>query len=132
MLRKVIILSSMFIVLTIGASAVSAQEWVNLGAKEVKDRSEQDTWHVGTGKGEFRRIKLTVQHRAVRFYRLEVKFENGEKQNIELRDIIRGGGETRAIELVGRDRRIDKVDVWYEAQTVRRGARSQVTLFGIR
>lgn len=132
MLRKVIILSSMFFVLTIGASAVSAQEWVNLGAKEVKDRSEQDTWHVGAGKGEFRRIKLTVQHRAVRFYRLEVKFENGEKQNIELRDIIRGGGETRAIELVGRDRRIDKVDVWYEAQTVRRGARSQVTLFGIR
>lgn len=132
MLRKVIILSSMFFVLTIGASAVSAQEWVNLGSKEVKDRSEQDTWHVGGGKGEFRRIKLTVQQRAVRFYRLEVKFENGEKQNIELRDVIRGGGETRSINLEGKDRRIDKVDVWYEAQTVRRGARSQVTLFGIR
>lgn len=132
MLKKVIVLSSLFFVLAIGASAVSAQEWVNLGAKEVKDRSEQDTWHVGGGKGEFRRIKLTVQHRAVRFYKLEVKFENGEKQNIELRDVIRGGGETRLIELVGKDRRIDKVDVWYEAQTVRRGVRSQVTLFGIR
>ena len=132
MLRKLLVLSSILFVIGIGASTTSAQEWVNLGSKEVKDRSEQDTWHVGSGKGEFRRIKLTVQQRAVRFYRLEVKFENGEKQNIELRDIIRGGGETRSIDLVGKDRRIDKVDVWYEAQTVRRGARSQVTLFGIR
>lgn len=132
MLKKSIVMTAVLFVLFVGAATVSAQEWVNLGAKEVKDKSEQDTWHVGAGKGEFRRIKLTVQQRAVRFYRLEVKFENGEKQNVELRDIIRGGGETRAIELVGKDRRIDKVDVWYEAQTVRRGARSQVTLFGIR
>ena len=132
MLKGVVILTSVFFVLSLGASSVSAQEWVNLGAKEVKDRSEQDTWHVGAGKGEFRRIKLTVQQRPVRFYRLEVKFENGEKQNIELRNVIRAGGETRLIDLVGKDRRIDKVDIWYEAQTVRRGARSQVTLFGIR
>ncbi len=132
MLRRTIILSAVLLCLTFAAASASAQEWVNLGSKEVKDRSEQDTWHVGAGKGEFRRIKLTVQQRAVRFYRLEVKFENGEKQNIELRNVIRAGGETRLIDLVGKDRRIDKVDVWYEAQTVRRGVRSQVTLYGIK
>jgi hypothetical protein len=132
MLRKAIIFSAMLFCLAVAAGSASAQEWVNLGSKEVKDRSEQDTWHVGAGKGEFRRIKLTVQQRAVRFYRLEVKFENGEKQNIELRNVIRAGGETRLIDLVGKDRRIDKVDVWYEAQTVRRGVRSQVTLYGIK
>lgn len=132
MLKRIVILASILVVFSVGASVVSAQEWVNLGAKEVMDRSEQDTWHVGAGKGEFRRIKLTVQQRPVRFYRLEVKFENGEKQNIELRNVIKAGGETRLIDLVGKDRRIDKVDIWYEAQTARRGARSQVTLFGIR
>ena len=54
------------------------------------------------------------------------------EREIELRNLIAAGGETRAINLNGTDRRIDKVDVWYEAQTVRRGVRSSVTLYGIR
>jgi hypothetical protein len=132
MFKKLLIISSVLFVLTMGASAVSAQGWVDLGSKEVKDRSEQDTWHIGGGQGEFRKIKITVQRKAVRFYRLEVKFENGQVQNIELRNVIPAGGSTRVIDLVGTDRRIDKVDVWYEAQTFRRGVRSQVTLYGLK
>ena len=132
MFKKIFVISSLLFVFTIGASIASAQQWVDLGTKEVKDRAEQDTWHVGEGKGSFRSIKIKVNNKAVRFYRLSVKFENGQTQEIELRNVIPAGGETRAINLNGTDRRIDKVDVWYEAQTVRRGARSSVTLLGIR
>lgn len=132
MFKKIFVISSLLFVFTIGASIASAQQWVDLGTKEVKDRAEQDTWHVGEGKGSFRSIKIKVNHKAVRFYRLSVKFENGQTQEVELRNLIPAGGETRAINLNGTDRRIDKVDVWYEAQTVRRGARSSVTLYGIR
>ncbi|HRI05050.1 MAG TPA: hypothetical protein PLL77_15040 [Pyrinomonadaceae bacterium] len=132
MLKKLFIISSVLFALTISASAVSAQNWVNLGSRTVNDQADHDTWNVGAGRGEFRKIKLTVQHRAVRFIKLKVKFENGQTQDIELRDNIPAGGSTRIIDLVGTDRRIDKVDVWYEAQTVRRGARSQVTLHGMK
>lgn len=132
MLKKLFVISSVLFVFAIGASTFSAQGWINLGSKEVKDRSEQDTWHIGGGEGQFRKIKITVQRKAVRFYKLTVKFENGETQNIELRNVIPAGGSTRVIDLVGADRRIDKVDVWYEAQTPRRGVRSQVTLYGLR
>jgi hypothetical protein len=132
MFKKLFVISSILFVFAIGASAVSAQGWENLGSKEVKDRSEQDTWHIGGSKGQFRKIKITVQKKAVRFYRLEVKFENGQVQNIELRNVIPAGGSTRVIDLIGTDRRIDKVDVWYEAQTFRRGVRSQVTLYGLK
>jgi hypothetical protein len=132
MFKKLFVISSILFVFTIGASVASAQAWENFGSKEVKDRAEQDTWHIGGGKGQFRKIKITVQRKAVRFYRLEVKFENGQTQNIELRNVIGAGGSTRVIDLVGTDRRIDKVDVWYEAQTVRRGVRSQVTLYGLK
>jgi hypothetical protein len=131
MLKKLIVLSSLLFVLSAGAAAASAQ-WIDLGNKEVKDRSEQDTWHVGKSMGEFRRIKLFVGDRAVRFYRLRVTFENGQTQEVEIRNLIPAGGETRAIDLKGRGRFIDKVDVWYEAYTVGRGVRSHVTLFGIR
>lgn len=118
--------------LGVGAASVSAQEWVKLGDREVKDRSEQDTWHVGKDQGEFRRIKITVHDKAVRFYRMLVTFENGTTQDVSIRKVIPAGGESRAIDLTGNNRYIDKVDVWYEAQTFKRGVRSHVTLWGIR
>lgn len=130
MLRKIVILSSVLFVFVLSASTANAQGWTSFGTKEVKDRSEQDTWHIGAGKGEFRRIKIAVHNRAVRFYRLRVTFKNGGTQEIELRNLIPAGGESRAIDLTGNDRFIDKVDVWYEAYTPRRGVRSAVTLYG--
>lgn len=130
MLRKLGLVLSVMVLFGIGAATASAQ-WVSLGSKEVKDRSEQDTWDV-SDRGQFSRIKLVVQHRPVRFYRLKVTFENGQSQELAIRNLIRAGGETRAIDLVGNDRRIDKVEIWYEAHTPRRGVRSQVTLYGHR
>jgi hypothetical protein len=130
MIKRLVLMAFVAFLFTVGATAVSAQKWENLGSKEVKDRSEQDTWHLGAGKGEFRRLKIAVQYRPVRFYKLEVTYGNGQKQEFEVRNLIRAGGETRALDLDGRDRYISKVDVWYEAATVRRGARSQVTLWG--
>ncbi len=132
MLKRSIILASVLFVLSIGVFTASAQEWVNLGTKEVKDRSEQDTWHLGAGKGEFRSLKISVQYRAVRFYKLEVTYVSGEKQEFSIRSLIPAGGSTRNLDLNGKDRYINKVDVWYEAATVRRGVRSQVTLHGLK
>ncbi|CAN5359405.1 hypothetical protein BH10ACI2_BH10ACI2_22500 [soil metagenome] len=132
MFKRIILTTLAAFVMAAGASAVSAQSWVDLGTKEVMDRAEQDTWHIGKGKGEFRKIKLAVIDRAVRFYRLEVKYENGRIEKLEIRNLIPAGGETRAIDLTGNERFIDKVDVWYEASTVRRGRRSHVTLYGMK
>ena len=131
MLSKFFILSSVLFILSAGAMTASAQRWENLGSKEVKDRGEQDTWHLG-GEGQFRRLKITVQHRAVRFYKLLVTYGNGEKQEFEIRNLIKAGGSTRNLDLDGRDRYVKKVDVWYEASTPRRGIRSQVTLYGLK
>jgi hypothetical protein len=130
MFKKLIVLSSVLFILTAGAATASAQ-WDNLGSKEVKDRNEQDTWHL-SGKGQYRRLKITVQHRAVNFHRLRVTYGNGEQDEIPIAALIRAGGETRAIDLEGKDRHIRKVDVWYDAHTARRGRRSQVTLYGMK
>lgn len=132
MFRKLSLLAIAVFVLALGTISVSAQDWVDLGSKEVKDRTEQDTWHLGASKGEFRALSISVQHRPVRFYKLQVTYGNGEKQEFEIRSVIRAGGRTRALNLDGKDRYINKVDVWYEAQTVGRGRRSQVTLHGLK
>ncbi len=132
MFKRSLIIFAALLVLCAGVATVAGQKWEDLGSKEVKDRSEQDTWHIGSGKGQFRRLKITVQQRAVRFYKLEATFSNGQKQSFEIRNLIRAGGETRALDLEGNDRSINKVDIWYEAATVRRGRRSEVTLYGLK
>ena len=132
MLKRFIVLSSVLFVFAAGAAAVSAQAWEDLGSKEVKDRSEQDTWHIGNERGLWRRLKITVSKRQVKFYRVRVTFSNGETQEVAVRSLIPAGGETRALDLKGTDRHINKVDIWYEAYTAGRGVRSVVTLFGLR
>jgi len=131
MLKRLMVMSSLMFVLAAGAVTASAQ-WENLGSKEVKDRSEQDTWHLGPQKGQFSKLKIAVADRAVRFYRLRVTYGNGKSQEVQIRNLIPAGGESRAIDLDGKDRYISKVDVWYEAYTARRGRRSHVSLWGFK
>lgn len=121
---------ALFLLLAVGATDASAQ-WENLGSKEVTDRAEQDTFHLA-GDGQFRKLRFSVSRRPVRFYKMVVTYGNGEKDEIELRALIRAGGQSRIIDLSGKDRFIRKVDFWYEAASIGRGRRSTVTLFGMK
>jgi len=132
MLKRVIVLSSVLLLLMAGASSVAAQKWIDLGTREVKDKSEQDTWHLGPDKGTFRAVRILVQKHPVKFYRLRVTYANGQQQEFQLANRIKAGGQTRVLDLSGAERVIDKVDVWYEAYTAGDGVRSQVTLMGRR
>ena len=112
----------------ISAGDASAQ-WEDLGSKEVTDRAESDVFHLAT-EGQFRALRFRVTRAPVRFYRMEVTYGNGEKDNIELRSLIRAGGSSRVIDLEGRNRFLRSVKFWYEAASVGRGRRATVTLFG--
>lgn len=106
-------------------------DWVLLGQRAVTDRADHDVIVVSATRGDFTRIKLTVQRAAVDFHRVVVHFGNGGKQEVELRNTIPAGGESRAIDLTGDDRVIRSVEFWYDAKTFR-GRRAVVRLFGLR
>lgn len=132
MLRKFTMFAMLAFVLVGGAVAASAQGWTDLGTREVLDRADKDSWQVGKDKGEFKGIKFKVRDRQVRFYSVEVKYENGRTENFEVRNLINAGGQTRVLDLKGKERFIDEVVVRYEASTARRGKRSHVTLWGLK
>ena len=113
------------------ASAGTAREWVLLGARAVNDRADHDVIMVTAVRGDFKGVKLTVQRAAVDFHRVVVYYGNGTKQELELRNTIPAGGETRIIDLTGNERIINRVEFWYDAKTIR-GRRAVVRLFGLR
>jgi hypothetical protein len=110
------------------AAAPAFKGWILLGERTVSDRSDHDVISVTGDRGDFRQIKLTVQRAGVDFRRVVVHYGNGGDQTISMRGTIRAGGETRAIDLDGKDRVIRSVEFWYDANS--RGRRGVVRLYG--
>ena len=88
------------------------ERWEYLGQSNVDGRIDHDKIRVNA-RGTFRAIQLRVQGGEIEFQRVVVHFENGANSEVEVRDRIPAGGQTRAIDLPGDNRRIDSVEVWY-------------------
>lgn len=102
--------------------------WTMLGQRSVSDRADHDVITIN-GDRTYRQIKLTVQRASVDFRRVVVHFANGDDQTVEMKNTVRAGGETRAIDLEGNTRAVRSVEFWYDANT-RRGRQAVVRLFG--
>jgi hypothetical protein len=93
--------------------------WTQIGARDVRDRTERDTIVV-EGPRQFERIKLCVYRQPVHFLDVDVRFANGGHQDVSVRERINPGQCTRAIDLNGDDRNITTVSMVYEETSFRR------------
>ena len=89
-------------------------DWVELGCQQVslfgKDR---DSIRVGRREGRFRAIRLHVRGADVEMLDLKVIYANGDPDDLPVRHLIRQGERTRPLDLRGRERSIDRVDMAY-------------------
>lgn len=132
MVRRTIIAASILAaVLVIFGSEANAQGGTFLGARTVPDRSDHDTLNVGASRGQFRRLQFRVKVHGVDFHKVKVFYGNGGSEEIELRDRVPAGGQTRWVNLNGGRRTIDKIEFWYDAVTSP-GKRAQVNVWGAR
>lgn len=113
----------LFVALCLPALPAPAEKWVFLGQRHVNDKAERDTVEVTASEGTFEAIKLRVKRHAVRFYRVTVIYGAGTSDDLELRDVIPAGGESRVLDLRGGNRVIKRIEFAYEAKTLgRKGA----------
>ena len=91
-----------------------SDRWVELGCQRVslfgKDR---DSIRVGRREGRFKAIRLHVRGADVEMLDLKVIYANGEPDDIRVRHFIRQGERTRPLDLRGRERSIDRVEMVY-------------------
>lgn len=106
------------------------RHWEVLGTLTVSDAKDHDVLAVTSRQGTFRSVKVEVQGRAVQFRSMKIHFANGETQDVELRDVIPAGGESRVIDVEGvGDRVIRTIEFSYDAQSLG-GKRARVRVFG--
>lgn len=129
MRRTLLIAVVAFCVSCVPAGAQGGR-WTLLGTRTVTDRTDHDVVMVTGRRGTFDAVKFEVRGRTVDFHRVIVHFGNGADQTVEMRQTIRAGRESRAIDIDGRDRVIRSIEFWYDANSIGRGGRATVRVLG--
>jgi hypothetical protein len=112
------------------AAAGSYDNWRLIGTKQASYQGDHDTIQVKGSNDDFRKIKLKVSGADLNIKRLVVTYDNGEPDNIDVRENIRQGGETRALDLRGTGKRsIRRIDFWYDTQGLLKG-KAEVRVYG--
>jgi hypothetical protein len=103
--------------------------WEILGQANVDGRVDHDRIVVNN-PGSFRALQLGIRNGTIEFQRVVVHFENGEDQELQIRQRITAPGKTRVIDLPGNRRRIQSAEFWYSKADWR--SRPLVNLWGLR
>lgn len=121
----------LFLAALVSSVAAYAADWEMLGSRSVSDRTEVDSISL-SGEGNFTALKIKVEGHAVEFHDIKIHFANGGVQDVQIRQVIRAGGESRVIDVNGGDRFIKNVEFVYDAQTRRRhrNAGARIVLYG--
>lgn len=103
--------------------------WQELGCQKVGFLEGRDVVRVGRQEGAFRAIKLSVRGNKLRLERLRVTYANGQVEDLAVRTVIPEGAETRPLELSGRYRGIESIELRYLPQ-ISFGGRATVCVSG--
>lgn len=103
--------------------------WEYLGDAHVDGNQDHDSIKVGRAAGRYHAIQLRISGGAINFERVIVRYGNGEKEEIPIRAHIEDGGQTRVIDLPGRRRIIQSLDLWYSKEKWEK--RPKVSLYGL-
>jgi hypothetical protein len=98
------------------APATAQAAWEQLGCRKVGFLVDKDVIHVGRGEGRFRSIRLQVSGNKVHMMDLKVIYANGAPDDIPVREEIRDGGQTKALDLRGEHRAIKEIEMVYRSQ----------------
>src|SRR5262245_39351734 len=70
--------------------------WTYLGQANVDGRVDRDRISVGGRRGRFQRIQIRVERAPIEFHRVVVHYANGRSEEVNIRQRIPSGGQTRA------------------------------------
>ena len=103
--------------------------WEKLGERNVNFAVDRDEIFVTASEGRFTALKIKVRKGAINLHKMVVHFGDGSEQEVETRNNIAAGGESRVINLEGNRRVITKVVFWYDTKNFA-GRKAEVELWG--
>lgn len=108
-------------------AAAQHRDWTLLGKGDVDRRADRHVFNV-TDATPYDEIRICVARQAVRFHQIEIRFRDGESQNVQLNSILANDRCMGGINLPGEARGVSQVTVIYNAPGIRsRGVRMRLS-----
>jgi hypothetical protein len=105
--------------------------WHKIGEISASFKTQTESIVV-LGADEFTSLKLRVTDAPININRLTVSYESGEVEDIDVRNELQAGSETRVINLKNSDKDISKVTFTYNTQANYKGEKATVVLYGLK
>ena len=105
--------------------------WQHIGQTTASFKSQNESIEV-LGADEFTAIKLKVTDAPLHIERLQVFYESGDMEEINVRSEIGANNETKVIKLKHPDRDINKVAFTYKTASNAAGEKADVELYGLK
>ncbi len=105
--------------------------WHKIGERNVdlvKDRDEISV----IGADRFSSIKFMVTEASIDLNDLEVYYESGDKQNIQVRNPVMAGTESKVIDLNGGERSLKKIVFIYKTLPNQKSEKAHVEVWGLK
>lgn len=93
------------------------QGWMLLGAQRAQMfGADSDSFDVGRRFGNFKALRVTARDHAVRLYGMRITYGNGETEDVPFSGELAPGQSTPPLDLRGRDRFIDRIQMRYRTK----------------
>lgn len=99
----------------------NAGAWVDLGTATVTKATDHEGVAVKGNVQNFRKLKITVRNMPITISRIEITYDQGDIQHLDMPVTIAKNGESEMMDIEGSDRNIKRIDFWYNAQDFARG-----------
>jgi hypothetical protein len=111
--------------------ATNEPGWTHIGHLTASFKSQNESLAV-LGADEFTALKIKVTEGPVHIERLQVFYESGDMEEIEVREHFRSGTESRVINLRHSDRDIKKVAFTYHSDPNVKGEKADIDVYGLK
>ena len=106
--------------------------WHLLGSVSAGHSGDHDAIHVNGTHDYYRKLKFKVTNSPLNMHRMVVTYDDkAAPENIDVRNEIPKGGESRVIDLRGGKRKLRSVEFWFDTKGILNG-KAEVTLFGMK
>jgi len=105
--------------------------WKKIGETSASFKKQNESIAV-LGADEFTALKLRVKDAPLNIERLQVFYESGDMEEIDVKDKLEANGESDVITLKHPDRDIQKVAFTYNTEANADGEKAEVELYGLK
>ena len=137
MIKKIVIVSFLLASFLASQPLMAQQEvpgtgkWELLGVRVIPFTSDRDVIPVTNNRGIYRSVKLRVFNGNIKIYRFVVFFDDGSSQDFPVNHVIKKGEVTRARELTGNTKAINRIELWYNGTKGSTGRTVNIQAWGL-